>query len=93
MNDVVAKHQHVPVADWFLTGVAGNETTVVNLYPSGVTVVSLFFFCAESGAVNRLNATTVNSKFLIFVLLLIHDWFRSKVFKISGQKNVFEQPR
>jgi hypothetical protein len=78
MNDVVAKHQHVPVADWFLTGVAGNETTVVNLYPSGVTVVSLFFFCAESGAVNRLSATTVKSKFFIFVLLLIHDWVQVK---------------
>ena len=35
MNEVVAKHQHVPVADWFLTGEAGRETTVVNLYPSG----------------------------------------------------------
>jgi hypothetical protein len=78
MNDVVAKHQHVPVADWFLTGVAGNETTVVNLYPSGVTVVSLFFFCAESGAVNRLSATTAKSKFFIFVLLIVHEWVQVK---------------
>jgi hypothetical protein len=31
MKEVVAKHQQVPVADWFFTGVAGRETTVVNM--------------------------------------------------------------
>ena len=31
MKEVVAKHQHVPVAAWFFTDVAGSETIVVNL--------------------------------------------------------------
>ena len=31
MNEVVAKSQHVPVLAWFLTGVAFNSTSGVNL--------------------------------------------------------------
>ena len=31
INDVVAKHQQVPVRDWFLTDVAGRLISFVNI--------------------------------------------------------------
>jgi hypothetical protein len=46
MNEVVAKHQQVPVEDWFFTGVAFNSTTFVKIYPSSVLAAGVTFFCA-----------------------------------------------
>jgi hypothetical protein len=65
MNDVVAKHQHVPVADSFLTGVAGRETRVVNLYPSGTVTVSFFAFWAFAGDATSTRARNDDNRYFI----------------------------
>jgi hypothetical protein len=36
MNELVAKHQQVPVLAWSFTGVAGFSFTIENLYLYGV---------------------------------------------------------
>jgi hypothetical protein len=50
MNDVVAKHQHVPVLDWFLTGVAFSSTMRVNLYPPSSDLDDEFLFLSSAFA-------------------------------------------
>ena len=71
MNEVVAKHQHVPVADWFFTGVTGRETTVVNLYPSGSGAACFLLFWAYIGMAATAIAMRIKTVFFIIVLFRI----------------------
>jgi hypothetical protein len=69
MKEVVAKHQQVPVADWFLTGEAGFETTVVNLNPSGSAAACFFAFWACRGMAATANAKSNDNDLFIFIFV------------------------
>ena len=49
MNEVVAKHQQVPVLAWFLTEVVFTSATGVKIYPDSDLdeAGGLFFFCPK----------------------------------------------
>jgi len=78
MNDVVAKHQHVPVADWFFTGEAGSDTTVVNLYPSGSGAACFLLFWACTGMAATAIAIRINTVFFICIFFLFINSGRIK---------------
>ena len=60
MKEVVAKHQHVPVDAWFLTGVTLILATSVNWYPP-------LFSCANVADVPANNAANaMNFAFILF---------------------------
>jgi len=80
MNEVVAKHQHVPVADWFLTGEAGRETTVVNLYPSGSGAACFLLFWAFSGMAAIAIAMRINTVFFICIFFGLSIQDESKIY-------------
>jgi hypothetical protein len=54
MNEVVAKHQQVPVDAWFFTGVTLIFAISVNWYP-------LLFSCADTAVVQSNNPANVNN--------------------------------
>jgi hypothetical protein len=60
MKEAVAKHQHVPLEAWFLTGVASWDTTVVNLYPG---VCAITFVASNRVATDKIKVL------ILFVLL------------------------
>ena len=68
MKEVVEKHQHVPVADWFFTGVVFRSITVVNLKSSSVPGLFPYFVSPAFREEEKMISVTINAGMDLFLI-------------------------
>src|SRR5512138_2132839 len=90
INDVVAKHQQVLVAAWFLTGVALSSTSVLKTYFGSSSAFEgpfPFFFWLKEGCIKM---TNVNIKSICFFIVIFKLKNEAAKIKYIPEITIFE---